>query len=179
MLCELSWMFSKRPDRDFSRNRKLSFPKVVSFLLAMEGGTLTTELLKRFGCSADTASASAFVQQRGKLAPETFPALFDLFVRKTASNKLYKGLRLLAVDGSEIQIPTNPDAIDSFYSESNGQTPYNLLYLGAMYDLLQRTYTDASLLGKRNANERAVLCSMVDRSFIQNALILADRGFES
>lgn len=82
-LCEVSWMFSRQPEKDFTRNRKLSFPKLVSFLLAMEGGTLTTELIERFGCSPDTASASAFVQQRSKLAPETFPSLFDLFVRKT------------------------------------------------------------------------------------------------
>ena len=87
-LCKVSWMFSAQPGKDFSRNRKLSFPKIVSFLLAMEGGTLTTELLKHFGCSPDTASASAFVQQRSKLAPETFPALFDLFVRKTQSLKM-------------------------------------------------------------------------------------------
>ena len=89
-LCKVSWMFSAQPGKDFSRNRKLSFPKIVSFLLAMEGGTLTTELLKHFGCSPDTASASALVQQRKNLAPETFPALFDLFVRKTQPLKLVR-----------------------------------------------------------------------------------------
>lgn len=114
-LCEVSWMFSKQPEKDFRRNRKLPFPKLISFLLAMEGGTLTTELLKRFGCSPDTASASAFVQQRSKLAPETFPALFDLFVRKTQPIKLYKGFRLLAADGSDIQIPNDPGHISSHY----------------------------------------------------------------
>ena len=72
-LCKVSWMFSKQPEKDFTRKRKLSFSKLVSFLLAMEGGTLTTELLKHFGCSSDIASAPAFVQQRSKLAPETFP----------------------------------------------------------------------------------------------------------
>ncbi len=178
-LCEVSWMFSKEPGKDFTRERKLSFPKVVSLLLAMEGGTLTTELLKYFGCSAGVASSSAFVQQRGKLAPETFPALFDLFVGKTASNKRYKGLRLLAADGSDIQIPTNAHDTDSYYPGSNGQSPYNLLYLGAIYDLLQRTYMDASLLGKHKANERGVLCAMIDRSLISNALLIADRGYES
>ena len=71
-LCKVSWMFSKQPEKDFIRERKLSFSKLVSFLLAMEGGTLTTELLKHFGCSSDIASAPAFVQQRSKLAPETF-----------------------------------------------------------------------------------------------------------
>ena len=178
-LCEVSWMFSKQPEKDFTRNRKLPFPKLVSFLLAMEGGTLTTELLKRFDCSLDTASASAFVQQRSKLASETFPSLFDLFVRKTQPIKLYKGFRLLATDGSDIQIPNNPEHTASHYHGANGQASYNILHLDAIYDLLQCTYQDASLAGDRDANERSVLCQMVDRSSIPNALMIADRGYES
>ena len=81
-LCEVSWMFVKKPGRDFTRKRKLSFDKMIAFLLAMEGGSLTTELLKYFGCSADVATSSAFVQQRGKIDPSAFSALFDLFVQK-------------------------------------------------------------------------------------------------
>lgn len=48
-----------------------------------------------------------------------------------------------------------------------------------MYDLLQHTYTEADLLGKKKANERAVLCSMVDRSSLSNVLLIADRGYEN
>ncbi len=178
-LCEVSWMFSRNPEKDFTRNRKLPFRKVISFLLSMEGGTLATEMLNHLGCTPETASVSAFVQQRGKINPAAFPSLFDLFVRSTDSKKLYKGLRLIAADGSELQIPTNPGDADSYYPGSNGQSAYNLLHLTAMYDLLQRTYTDANLLGKKKANERGVLCTMVDRSKIENALLIADRGYEN
>ena len=139
---------------------------------------MTTELLKRFDCSLDAASASAFVQQRSKLAPEAFPALFDLFVRKTQPTKLYKGFRLFAADGSDIQIPNNPGHISSHYPGANGRAPYNILHLDAIYDLLQCTYQDASLVGDRDANEQASLCCMVDRSPVENALIMMDRGYE-
>ena len=86
-LCEVSWMFVKCPGRDFSRERKLPFDKVISFLLAMEGGSLTTELLRYFGCSVNVASTSAFVQQRGKLIRLHFP-LFSIYLSKkqTKSN---------------------------------------------------------------------------------------------
>lgn len=178
-LSEVSWMFAKHPEKDFTRERKLPFRKVVSLLLSLEGGTLTTELLKHFGCSAATASAPAFVQQRNKINADALPSLFDLFVREADVPRYYRGLRLLAADGSEIQIPTNPSDLDSHYIGSNGQTPYNLLHLTAIYDLLQHTYTDAHLLGKKKANERSVLCSMVDRSKLQNALLIADRGYEN
>ncbi len=177
-LSQVSWMFSKQPGKDFSRTKKLPFSKVISFLLAMEGGTLTNELLKYFGCSAETASASAFVQQRSKLAPETLPALFDLFVQKTQPLKLYKGFRLFAADGSDFLSPNNPEHTVSHYPGTNGQSPYNILHLDAVYDLLQHTYQDASVVGDREANEIAALCRMVDRSAIEKAILIADRGYE-
>ena len=108
-LSEVSWMFSQKPGVYFTRDRKLPFHKVISCLLSMEGRTLTTELLNYFGCSANIASSSAFIQQRKKLSKEVFPMLFSLFVNKTDSPKRYKGLRILAADGSDIQIPTNPN----------------------------------------------------------------------
>jgi len=177
-LSEVSWMFSKQPGIYFTRDRKLPFPKVISALLSMEGGSLTSEMLKYFGCSADIASTSAFVQQRSKISKDTFPMLFALFTKKTDSPRLYKGLRLLAADGSDIQIPTNPNHPDSYFPGVNGQTSYNMLHLDAMYDLLRHTYIDASLIGQRKVNERNTLCSMIDRSSMQNVLLIADRGYE-
>ena len=144
----------------------------------MEGGNLTSEMLKYFGCSADIASSSAFVQQRGKISDEAFPVLFKLFVEKTDAPTLYKGLRIIAADGSDIQIPTNPSHPDSYFPGVNGQTSYNMLHLDAMYDLLRHTYIDAFLVGKRKVNERNTLCSMVDRSSLNNVLLIADRGYE-
>ena len=177
-LCEVSWMFVKNPGRDFSRKRKLPFDKVISFLLAMEGGSLTTELLRYFGCSVNVASTSAFVQQRGKIDPAAFSSLFDLFVQRTDKEQRYKGFRIIAADGSDIQIPTNPSDPYSYFPSVEGRSSYNLLHLDAMYDLLQRTYTDAVLLGQRKANERNALCDMVDRSTLKNVLVIADRGYE-
>ena len=177
-LCEVSWMFSKKPGVYFTRDRKLPFPKVVSCLLSMEGGSLTSELLKYFGCAANISSSSAFVQQRSKISEEAFPMLFSLFVKKTDTPKLYKGLRIFAADGSDIQIPTNPNHPDSYFPGVNGQTAYNMLHLDAMYDLLRHTYIDASLVGQRKVNERNTLCSMVDRSSMKNVLLIADRGYE-
>ena len=177
-LSEASWMFSKKPGVYFTRNRKLPFQKVISCLLSMEGGSLTSELLKHFGCTADTSSSSAFVQQRSKISKDTFPMLFSLFVKKTDSPRLYKGLRLIAADGSDIHIPTNPSHPDSYFPQVNGQAAYNLLHLDAMYDLLRHTYTDAFLVGQRRVNERSSLCSMVDRSSMENVLLIADRGYE-
>ena len=178
-LCETSWMFVKDPTRDFTRERKLPLREVISVLLCMEGGSLTGELLRYFGCCQHTASSSAFIQQRQKINEFALPSLFDLFVRNTDKDRLYKGYRLLAADGSDIQIPADPKHTNSYFSGANGQAPYSLLHLNAVYDLLLHTYTDVDLCGRRDWNEQRALANMVDRSSVQKALIIADRGYES
>ena len=178
-LCSTSWMFTKDPDRDFTRERKLPLREVISTLLCMEGGSLTGELLRHFGCNQQTASSSAFIQQRQKINEFAFSSLFDLFVRMTDRDRLYKGYRLLAADGSDIQVPTDPKHTASYFPSVKGQKPYSLLHLDAIYDLVQHTYLDAEVCGRRNLNESATLCQMADRSNIANALLIADRGYES
>jgi len=146
----------------------------------MEGGSLTNELMKRFGCRTDIASTSAFVQQRGKILPEAFETIFRMFVDESDPSRLYNGYRLFAVDGSDIQIPTNPQDKDSYFPGSNGQHPYNLLHLNAMYDLLQRTYVDAIVQKRHCCDECRSLADMVDRSSVKEpTIIIADRAYES
>lgn len=70
-VCNFCAMFSKHP--------KLPLRKLLSFILSMKGGTLKTEMLRHFGCSAIISSPAAFVQQRSKINSEAFPALFDLY----------------------------------------------------------------------------------------------------
>ncbi|MFR3229855.1 MAG: hypothetical protein ACLTPG_13245 [Mediterraneibacter gnavus] len=48
------WLFSKNPEVDFSRNRKLDFVSTIQFLLSMESGSLKKELLDYFQFSVDT-----------------------------------------------------------------------------------------------------------------------------
>ena len=178
-LCEVSWMFAKDPARNFTRERKLPLREVIAILLCMEGGSLSGELLRYFKCSQHTASSSAFIQQRQKINEFAFPSLFDIFVKSIDNPLLYKGYRLFAADGSDIQTPTNPKEKDSFFPGSSTQKSYNLLHLDALYDLLGHTYVDAEVSGKRNFDENGVLCKMVDRSSIESVLIIADRGYES
>ena len=178
-LCDTAWMFVKNPSRDFTRKRKLPLQEVISILLCMEGGSLTGELLRYFGYSKHTASSSAFIQQRQKINSDAFPSLFDLFVKYTDKNVLYKGYRLLAADGSDVQIPTDPQQKDTYFPGTNGGASYSLLHLDAVYDLLQHTYLDVAVCGRQKFDERGVLCKMVDRSAVSKALIIADRGYES
>lgn len=175
---QISWLFSKRPGKDFTRKSKLSFEETISFLLAMEGKSLNNELMQYFKCSKDTPSASAIVQCRSKMLPEAMAFLFRRFASEFGSENTYKGFRLLAVDGSDVHVPTNPNDTNSFFAPKNGRKPYNLVHLNAMYDLLGNTYTDAVIQGAHICHERRALIQMVDRSSITSAIVLADRGYE-
>ena len=170
----------RNPDRDFLRNRKLPFDKLMFGILAMEGGTLTSELLKQSGCAVDTATSAAFVQQRAKLLPMAFENLFHAFASKTRVSNLFKGYRILAVDGSYVRIPTDKNDLDSFYQTNGSKKEYNCLHLNALYDVRRRTYEDVIVAKGHLSNENKALIDMVERSEVDTAtLIIADRGYES
>ncbi|EGW37308.1 hypothetical protein DOT_2804, partial [Desulfosporosinus sp. OT] len=71
----------KRPGQDFSRERKLSLHTMLLMLVGMGGNSLSKELYDWLGYSSETATASAFVQQRDKIRPEALKLLFHEFTR--------------------------------------------------------------------------------------------------
>lgn len=71
-----SALFVKRPEKDFSRKRKISFSKTINFLLSMNGNTVCKEWLDYWDYSSDIASVSAFSQQPQKILPEAVEFLF-------------------------------------------------------------------------------------------------------
>ena len=173
-----SKLYCFNPDKDFSRKRKLTMERLITGIIGMESRNLTNELIDTFNSSPDMPTASAFSQQRCKISPKAFQTVFRDFSQEIA-NSFKDDISLLAVDGSKIQIATNPEDTDSFYPGSNGQSPYNLLHLNALYDLKHHIYNDAIIQKDRNANEHKAFTEMIDRSNISKALVIADRGYES
>ena len=172
--------FSRRPGKDFTRDRKLPFEKLLTLLVKMGGHSLRDEMLDCLDFEDMPATVSALVQQRSKIVPEALEYLFREFTNRCHKPKLYKGYRLLAVDGSDLQFTANPNDPLSYFPGVNGQKPYSFLHLNALYDLNSNLYLDAVVQKRRAANENAALVSMVDRSEISGPVILtADRGYES
>lgn len=170
--------FSVEAGKHFTRNRKLPLEKVIKTIVGMESKSITNELVDAFNAEPDMPSASAFVQQRYKVKAEAFKAVFDGFTSKLISEDVAE-LRIMAVDGSDIQIATNPNDKSSYHPGANGQRPYNLLHLNALFDLKHNIYTDAVIQGRMEWDEHSALQKMVDRSDIGKALVMADRGYES
>lgn len=172
--------FCRSPEKDFTRKRKLPFEKVLTLLVKMGGHSLRDEMLDCLDFKEMPASVSALVQQRSKVLPEALEHLFHRFTDGCQKPKLYKGFRLLAVDGSDLQFTANHNDLQSYFPGVNGQKPYSFLHLNALYDLNSNMYLDAVVQKRRATHENAALIEMVDRTNIAApAIIIADRNYES
>ena len=47
----VSWLFARSPGRDFTRNVKLPFAKLITQILSLKGSSITCELMEHFGCT--------------------------------------------------------------------------------------------------------------------------------
>jgi IS4 transposase len=87
---------------------------------------------------------------------------------------------LLGADGSDAHIATDPEDFDTYFQTRPDAKGYNLLHLNALYDLCNRLYVDSFIQPRRQGNERKALIEMVDRSHIDDkVIVVADRGYES
>ncbi len=106
--------------------------------------------------------------------------LFHLFLSESRllSDHLYNGYRLLACDGSDVNVSRDPSDERTFIHE--GEKGYNAIHINALFDLTNSTYCDFLVQGKKKLHERSALISMIDHySDSTPAILMADRGYES
>ena len=172
--------YVKDPKKDFTRKKKLPFETVMQLLISMGGNSIYKELLESQGYDVNTATTSAFVQQRNKILPSAVEFLFHEFTQSYTDIKDYRGYRLLAIDGSDLHIATDSSDAATYFQNQSNTKGYNLLHLNAAYDLCNRLYVDAIVQPRRLCNEGRALAAMVDRSPIKGrTIVIADRGYES
>ena len=173
-------LFAKNPGRDFTRTRKLPFKQTVKAIISMSGKSIRGELMDFFNLDTSAPTVSAFIQQRNKISYHAFEALFHSFTNAIDEQKLYRGYRLLAVDGSDLHTPTNRKEVESFYQNAKEHKPFNILHLNALYDINRNIYIDAIVQPIKFRNEHKAFVSMVDRDNSDIPTIyIADRGCES
>ena len=130
-------LFVFNPEKDFTRDRLLTFKVVIKNIICMETGALKDELLKLNDYSSLTPTASAFVQARSKIKHDAFVSVFNIFNQKSKNIKTYKGYRLLAIDGSVLPIDnTIPDKETTMLKFNQTNKTYSAFHLNASYDLL-------------------------------------------
>lgn len=169
---------AKSPE-NFTRKRLCPLHDTLMLLLSMEGHTLNTEISNYYSTvTKHQPSKSAFSQQRSKLAEDALPNLLTATNRIFPFEKTFKGLHLLAADGTALNIPSLPDDPKTFMPYSSGKGGFHQDHLTAIYDLLENRYLDAVIVPRREYNENRDLCEMVDRLLLDEpCLFIADRAF--
>ena len=173
-------LFLRNPNVDFSRKRKIDFKTFIGIMMNSGGATMSKELLDFFDFNKNTPSVSAFTQQRSKVLPEAFEYLFKSFTDDnlpTTNN--YHGYRLIACDGSNLTIAANQKDPETFWERNQHGSIVNKLHLNAFYDVLNRIYTDVLVQTAADYNESRACATMIDRSKLENVILVADRGYEN
>lgn len=175
-----AWLFVQNPLKDFSREKKWTFGNTLKFMISMEGKSLKDELLEYFYYDSSTPTNSSFNQRRAQILPEAFEFLFHEFTDYFHHTEAcYKGLHLIACDGSSLDIAHNPKDETTYFQSSPGTKGFNQLHLNVLYDLCQRTYLDAEIQPGKQKNEDRAMCHMIDRYRGEKAVFIADRNYES
>lgn len=166
--------------KDFSRNRSLSFVVVVMFLLNFIKRALQDELDEFFKLESGEMVAvravtkSAFSQARQKLKADAFIELnavqVDYFYEHVPTDRWY-GYRLLATDGSTVQLPEEADIIAHFGLWGNGP----VARVSQLFDVLSEVTIEARI-GPKSQGEREFAALHFDKIGPAD-LVLLDRGY--
>ncbi len=172
----------------FTRVRKLPFAIVIILILKKSMKSLQLLLNElTLSLDSDTVTNSAFTQARANPHHTAFIELNQKAVADVMYSddniKLYKGMRVLGIDGSKILLPDTPDIINEFdrisYSNDHpdvkGSHAYGLA--SVMYDVLNGVAAD-SVLGGARAYEVELAIGHLAHSR-ENDLLLYDRNYPS
>ena len=172
--------YVQHANKDFTRTRELPFDTMIKLILEMEGGTLGHELRHYFSFDLAMPTVSAFVQRRSLISPDAFLYLFHAFNFAVPSKNLFEGYRLVACDGTDLNIARNSNDKENYFQSNPGEKGYNLLHLNALYDLCSKRYLDALIQPGRKENEFRAICQMADRfPYSGKTLFIAARGYAS
>ena len=107
------------PQKDFSRNRKVSFYDMMMFVLFIGANSMSEEIRRAFNDKAFSyISEASVLKSRSKIKVSAFEQLFHKFNKMLECPKKYKGYRILAIDGSDF---SSLYSIESEYATISNQ----------------------------------------------------------
>ena len=176
----------------FTRQRKVNLVGVVSIILNMVRRSTQLELddYVRQAFPEDltmTYTKQSFAEARQNLRPEAFEWLNQVFLQgfyEDGEEATYRGFRLLAIDGSVIELP-NTRALRAAYGVATNQSTQGAVARArssSLYDV-QNGIVIHSVLGRYDAAERDMakthLATLADLPGSRPNLVLFDRGYPS
>ncbi|MDR0301849.1 MAG: IS4 family transposase [Treponema sp.] len=173
-------------EKAFTRKRKLSFSVVVGMLLNSLTKSLQIEVDDFFEyvlTSVDTVSKQAYSKARQNVKPDFLRELSEIpaeVLYKDANYKTWRGYRLLAVDGSTLELP-NFEHLRMHFNHVGNQAETVRAKASALFDLensmILASEIDHYRLGEREFARRHL--TWLKESGYRKDLLLYDRGYPS
>jgi hypothetical protein len=175
----------RKSPKDFTRKRSLPFHTLIFFLLNLNKGSYQDELdnyfkvLNHLEVAERIVTKGALSKARKKLKYEAFVELNDHMIHKYYSNfqtLTWNGFNLLAVDGTTIRVPDEPEIAEHFgvwNSRQGKQTPK--ARGSQLFDVLNKITIDAILSPKKEGERELAAQHFI--KLLPNDLILLDRGY--
>ncbi len=177
----------KRAKQDFTRNRVLTFD--VLFLIVFRKSMkslqlMLNEFIPELALPAQTVSGAAFSKARKKILHTAFIELNHQAIVETTyadEYKTYKGLRILAIDGSKIQLPDTPEIKEAFgaITVRNQYDDVEGTYACALASVLYDTENNIAIHALFEPGKSSEIdCARKHLSHIrEHDLIIFDRGY--
>lgn len=170
--------FLTNPDSDFTRKKKISFEQTMLFPMIAGADNVATELLDLFG-EEDLPLPSAMIQRRNQIKKEAFKELFFQFNRTIPVTKTFRGYRLIACDGTRLNLPYNPSDHSTLVNNIEGRKGFNQAHMNALYDILNDLFIDVEIQGMNEMDENGAFCRFLDKhsKLCSKSIYIADRGY--
>ena len=174
---------NRKSDKDFTRKRKLTFPKIILFMLNSIKKSLQKELTEFFlnFSNEKNITNSAYSQSRMKLNHTAFIELNDGIVKEFYTDNifdLWNGFRLLAIDGSRLQLPLSLELIEDFgFAENQGAVPVPMAQASSCYDLLNNMIINSEI-DRYETSEYNLSLKHLEKCQFEKDLLIYDRYYD-
>lgn len=166
----------KSKPTDFTRNRKLQFKDIISFVMGLSNTSFDFEVDHFCDNAGIEISAAALSKARDKVKYTAFLELLRISQSKLPINNTFKGYRVIAVDGIKGELPNTKELMKKYKpSENSGYPQFHAV---ASFDVLNCTFIDAQFC-PFPADERDLAYTLIERHNTKQDIFLFDRGFPS
>lgn len=177
------------PEAAFSRKPSLDFDTVFNLPYDFSDKSIVNTIPKLLKKQSIDPAASSLTEARQKIKASAYKNAFYAFNRATRRNRLFKGYKVYALDGSEAKLygSKNPHAskedreADPYVGKTKGGKTRRFVHINALYDVIEKTYVDFILQPGSEKNEDDALIEYVRRlaEDAERFILCADRGYEN
>ena len=179
---------SRLSNKDFTRNRKVNPKDIILYELNKKGLSSKMEILN-FNNINDVKEISSvgFFKQREKLNPEVFTYLIQKSIKNFYTNfkdevLTFKGYVLLAIDGSDFEVPNTQEARRKYNGNQKNQCAR--VTVSTCYDVMNK-YTLDTIVEKYDYSETEMakmhLSTIKANNILDdfNSIIIEDRNYRN